>query len=299
MTSAFLHYGILHIGVNMWALWSGGALVERLFGNAFFAIVYLFSALTGSLASIAWRHQAISAGTRRDLRRFCALLAYLLVRRESLPQSILKPLIGNTLAFVGYNIAFGLVSSMTDNAAHIGGLAGGFVLGAIMARPLEMQRRKRQLLPRLAAGLLIGAAAIGVWIQRLPKAPPGVWAVEQLVFWFRTEADQLNRRLDSLVSRLDSRSITRGDLAVQLDKQVIPGWQAAMARLERTSRDNSSPMVRGAADDYLRYATLRRSAGIALSDWAKSGDAKKLAVYQKARAEGDRMWGGAKQPRGR
>ena len=38
-TCTFLHFGVLHIGMNMWALWSAGALAERLYGNlAFLAI---------------------------------------------------------------------------------------------------------------------------------------------------------------------------------------------------------------------------------------------------------------------
>ena len=41
LTSAFLHFGIIHLALNMYALYQGGALVERLFGTTRFALLYL------------------------------------------------------------------------------------------------------------------------------------------------------------------------------------------------------------------------------------------------------------------
>ena len=41
LTSAFLHFGLIHIALNMYALYQGGALVERLFGSTRFAVIYL------------------------------------------------------------------------------------------------------------------------------------------------------------------------------------------------------------------------------------------------------------------
>src|SRR5580658_7908180 len=45
LTSAFLHFGIFHIGFNMWVLWQLGELVERLVGNLGFLVLYIIAAL--------------------------------------------------------------------------------------------------------------------------------------------------------------------------------------------------------------------------------------------------------------
>ena len=49
LTCAFLHGPIYHIGINMWVLWTEGPLVERMLGNAGFAVLYIVSALAGSV----------------------------------------------------------------------------------------------------------------------------------------------------------------------------------------------------------------------------------------------------------
>src|ERR1700687_220293 len=36
--------------------------------------------------------------------------------------------------FAGYNLVFGAMSGHTDNAAHVGGLVSGLILGALIAR---------------------------------------------------------------------------------------------------------------------------------------------------------------------
>src|SRR5436190_9422387 len=62
LTSAFLHFGFIHLLANMYALASVGPVCERLFGSVFFGVLYLFSALLSGLASVWWDRYAISAG---------------------------------------------------------------------------------------------------------------------------------------------------------------------------------------------------------------------------------------------
>ena len=62
LTCTFVHIGIIHIGLNMWVLWDIGQLVERLTGNVGFLLLYLLSGLFGSLASVYWNPEVLSAG---------------------------------------------------------------------------------------------------------------------------------------------------------------------------------------------------------------------------------------------
>ena len=52
-TTMFLHGGLIHLAMNMWGLYAVGPLVERLYGNLPFAIIYLASGVAGALASLA------------------------------------------------------------------------------------------------------------------------------------------------------------------------------------------------------------------------------------------------------
>jgi rhomboid protease GluP len=51
-TAMFLHFGLVHLAMNMWALWDAGRLVERWIGHLRFAVLYLASGLAGNLVSL-------------------------------------------------------------------------------------------------------------------------------------------------------------------------------------------------------------------------------------------------------
>jgi rhomboid protease GluP len=135
-TAMFLHAGILHLLVNAWALYQLGALVEILLGSARLAAIYFASGLVGSLASVAWdlaTGRAVpSVGASGAIFGLLgALIAFLLRHRDRLrPEA--RSLLLQLLFWAGINIVFGFTTPMIDNAAHLGGLAAGFVLGAFV-----------------------------------------------------------------------------------------------------------------------------------------------------------------------
>ena len=66
LTSMFMHYGILHLVLNMWALIQAGHFLEKLQGRWLFLLTYLGSGLAGGFASILWHgDQSWSAGASR------------------------------------------------------------------------------------------------------------------------------------------------------------------------------------------------------------------------------------------
>ena len=52
LTSCFLHFGIIHIGFNMYVLFQIGPFIERAFGRARYLLIYFFAGLGGSLVSV-------------------------------------------------------------------------------------------------------------------------------------------------------------------------------------------------------------------------------------------------------
>jgi rhomboid protease GluP len=136
-TEMFVHFGLIHIGMNMYVLWQGGPLVERLFGNFPYLVIYLLSGLVGSVLSLHFHPDSLSGGASGAVFGvYGALLGFLVVQRGTVPQAFLRSLSKSVGLFIVYNIAFGVALKQVDMYAHGGGLVGGFVLGAILSRRL-------------------------------------------------------------------------------------------------------------------------------------------------------------------
>ena len=132
----FLHFGLLHIALNMWVLIALGPQVERLFGSACYLLLYLFSGLCGSVASLWWHPGINSAGASGAIFGVIAgLLAFTLNPATRLPASITGNQRTSALVFIFYNLANGFGHQGIDNACHVGGLLGGLLMGWLLAQP--------------------------------------------------------------------------------------------------------------------------------------------------------------------
>jgi membrane associated rhomboid family serine protease len=140
VTSMFLHGGLLHILFNMLALWQVGRLVERMFGSARFVGLYMIAGVSGSVASVLWNPHVNSVGASGAIFGVIGgLLAFVGRRDSGVPATIVKDLRGSLSSFLLWNLGAGLVYPHTDNAAHIGGMAGGYLAGHLLARSLHVQ----------------------------------------------------------------------------------------------------------------------------------------------------------------
>jgi rhomboid protease GluP len=165
LTCLFVHAGLLHIGFNMWCLWDLGRLAESLYGHWTFAGVYLICGLSASLASVWWNPGVLSVGASGAIFGIAgALIASFYLGEFSLPRVAISGTLRSVVVFVGFNLFFGAAVARTDNAAHIGGLVMGLILGALMARVAPM----RDDLPRRIGVLLVGAAIVAggvMWLR--------------------------------------------------------------------------------------------------------------------------------------
>jgi len=134
-TAMFVHVGWMHAAVNMFSLSQVGPLVERLFGRGPFLALYLLSGLFASLASVLAHADGVSAGASGAIFGIVGgLVAFLLrVGRRVFPRRAVRGLLLNLAIVIALNVGIGFVVPMIDNAAHLGGLASGGVLGAALA----------------------------------------------------------------------------------------------------------------------------------------------------------------------
>jgi membrane associated rhomboid family serine protease len=168
-TAMFLHVGVIHLLMNMWVLWDAGPLVERMLGHVAFASAYLLAGLAGSCASALWSPDRPSAGASGAIFGIFGVLgAFLLRQRRALPPGALTSLTRSSLFFVGYNVIYGLTNPSIDMAAHLGGLAGGFVVGLPLVHALTPEARAR-MWRRAAVVTAVGLAAGGALWSRAPR----------------------------------------------------------------------------------------------------------------------------------
>jgi rhomboid protease GluP len=127
MTSVFVHIGIIHLLFNMYALFTVGIYLEPLLGRWKFLFAYLCTGIFASLTSIFWHDDTVSAGASGAIFGLYGFFLSLLTTKLLDPQTK-KALLTSIVVFVGYNLLYGMKDGV-DNAAHLGGLISGFVLG--------------------------------------------------------------------------------------------------------------------------------------------------------------------------
>ncbi len=127
-----LHVDLLHLAFNMYALYLAGTIVERWYGSIRFLCFYLACAAAGSTASFVFGGDIPSVGASGAIfGLFGILLAAGRIHHPVDRQS--RAIMSQLLVLILINIAFGFASGgQIDNAAHLGGLAAGLWLGALV-----------------------------------------------------------------------------------------------------------------------------------------------------------------------
>lgn len=131
-TSMFLHIGIIHLLCNMYSLFIIGKEIENLFGKVKFLIIYIGSGLCGSILSLAFNSNTISAGASGAIFGLLGSLLYFGYYYRTYLGATIK---SSILPVIIINLAIGFLSSTIDNACHIGGLVGGILLTMLVGVP--------------------------------------------------------------------------------------------------------------------------------------------------------------------
>jgi len=148
ITAIFLHGGLLHIGFNMWVLMDIGPMVEELYGSARYFFLFVVTGAAGYVVSSFFGH--LSVGASGSLLGLIGVLLAATTGRKSLAAQALRSALIRWLVYIG---VLGLLMSGTDNAAHAGGLAAGYLLGRVMADRLPadvIERRRAEMLGWIA-----------------------------------------------------------------------------------------------------------------------------------------------------
>ncbi len=239
LTSMFLHYGLLHLLFNMWALFQVGHFLERLLGRDLFILTYLGSGLAGGFASILWHgDQTWSAGASGAVFGvYGALFGYMLRQKQTLPRTLYQSLFNSSLVFASYNLVYGLARAGIDNAAHLGGLVGGLGLGWLLALPVDAAVRRTQTGRRQRLGLAALGLLVIAGVTLTPRFDYNSRDAVLLEFknepFAEREAPLFEHHRKSLSGLLTTTD--HAAYADWLETELIPfyqGWDDAIASLE-------------------------------------------------------------------
>jgi len=149
ITAGFLHGGLFHIFMNSWALWDLAGVVEEYFGTARLVVFYVFSTVCGFALSALWS-ASISVGASAAIMGLIGAMIALGTRSGS---AMVREMRGFFVRWAIYSIMFGLLPMFPiDNAAHIGGLAGGYGIAMLAGEP-SLRNPGRERLWRMLGGV--------------------------------------------------------------------------------------------------------------------------------------------------
>jgi rhomboid protease GluP len=246
LSAMFLHFGVLHLALNGFALWDVGQLAERMFGRWRFIAIYLTSGIFGNVLSLVTQgNQAVSGGASGAIfGLYGAVLIFLWRERAYILPAEFKLLFGGGIAFAVLTIVMGQIVPGIDNAAHIGGFVAGLLAGIAFAQPINA----RAMPVRFSAGAysLIVLASV-VLLTHLP-APKYKWSDELLlrsvISDFTTENQAINRNWLTILHASKQGDQSFEELAANIDFSITKPYEQTFEKLSELPSDPALPSAR-------------------------------------------------------
>lgn len=141
IASMFLHANLIHVAVNCYSLYAIGPQTERFYTTPHFLALYFISGLTGGAASYALSPNPGVGASGAIFGLVGGLAAFYYIARKLLGDASRQQL-GSLVTIIMINLFIGLSSGgLIDNYAHMGGLAGGLVIGWLLAPRFAVDER--------------------------------------------------------------------------------------------------------------------------------------------------------------
>ena len=152
-TAMFLHYGLLHLLLNMWLLWQIGRYLEDKLGPVRFLALYLLAGLGGNVAAYVFTAPNQPAAGSSTAIFGLVMAMFVVNRRLNLDISALIPLLV-------INLLFTFTVPNISIAGHLGGLVAGGLVAVAMAYAPPARRVQVQASGCVAVLLLLTVAAV-------------------------------------------------------------------------------------------------------------------------------------------
>ena len=227
LANVFVHFGVLQLLFNQWAIYQLGSLLERLLGHVGFLLLYLVSGFGASLAGmIAQPHAVLAGSTGAVTGLIGALVAYHFRARGSLPPGALARLRASTFVFLAYNIGIGLYRNRLDNAGFLAGAVTGFLGGLVVAQPLSQSTLRTRAVRN--GGLAISAIVLAVLAAAY--TPPTSDLASELKRFEQVKSACV-KHYNEAKDRFEQDQLDAAALADTIDQEILPVWREQLRRL--------------------------------------------------------------------
>jgi rhomboid protease GluP len=277
-TAMFVHFGIVHFAINMWALWDSCRFVERLYGHWRFLVIYGAGGVAGNLFSLlAHGDLAVSGGASGAIfGAYGAILVWLWRERRQIHPVEFRWLFGGAAVFAVATIVLGLLIPGIDNAAHMGGLACGALVGRTLVRPLSARS------PAPGVGRWVAAIAflgVVIAVATLLPAPAYRWQDEQKarteIREFLAEDRRIADRWRTILDPGDAKGASFEELAARIESDVASEYRESFEQLSALNLDPAAPSA-NSIEILKRYARLRGDASHALAEALLKNDPQRM-----------------------
>lgn len=246
-SAMFLHFGVMHLVLNMWSLWDAGQFVERMYGRLRFVGIYFISGLSGNLLSLVMHgNSAVSGGASGAIFGiYGALMAYLWLERATINLSEFRWLFWGASAFSVITIAMGFIVTGIDNSAHIGGLIAGCLTSiGLISKPVHS---RENLWSNKLFSLATLVLAILMLIVNIPT-PKYRWSDELLVRRemdaFSIQDQAINRSWLDIINEGKSGHVSLDLLAEDIDSSIVSPYEKSFEKLSRLPSNSALPSAK-------------------------------------------------------
>lgn len=155
ITSAFLHYGLIHLATNMLSLWFVGAAIEQALGRGRYLLLYFASGLAGAAGALLVDPTQPTLGASGAI--FGILGAWLVLEWHATGSFV-----GQAFTWITINLVISFVLPNISWGGHVGGLVGGILCTLGFTRFGRGHPSYGRLALPVASAVAVGAASVVV-----------------------------------------------------------------------------------------------------------------------------------------
>ena len=246
ITSTFIHFGIIHLAMNMYALYTAGVYLEPMLGKTKYIAAYFCTGIIAGIVSLWWHKEGINgAGASGAIFGLYGVFLALLFT-NLIPKQVRSALLQSIGIFVVFNIVYGMRSGI-DNAAHIGGLLSGMLVGFIFYLELSGKINIRKY---MATGLITIVTVAGTWYF-LTNYKSDAVRVDQIQKEFFVLQDS------AMNSLIESEKLVGTERKERLSNVTLPIWKKNLENLNEMETLSIRTSMKAEQQAIKKYVQLR------------------------------------------
>ena len=264
LSCTFIHFGVIHLAMNMYCLYTIGIYLEPMLGKVKYVAAYLCTGILSSITSLWWHTEpANSVGESGAVFGLYGLFLALLTT-DLIPKKVRASLLQSIGIFIVFNLVYGMKGGI-DNSAHVGGLLSGFIIGYLYVISIKSEKsglKSAWVLP------LVFIGSLGVSFLFLSSHTVETAARSKVLSEIKEGGYADNDKFDETYNKFvehqktalavfSDTAATGGISKEKITAVSLPEWAKAATLARQMQQMKVSPTKHKKADAVLEYINLR------------------------------------------